>query len=296
MFFKAIFDFSRGKQALLSVAQPALGAILALGHLPGTLVILIGIAAATTGFLAVFSLNDVLDYKVDKLALEKGIAETVGPDIDVTFLRHPLASGHVSLTAGYAWVGSLLAISGVLAYTLNPLCTLLLVACVALEIVYCSLRSITWTKALVSGVMVAIGGMAGWAAVAPLEPRAWPLFAFLFAWEVFGRNLPNDLADLEADRSVGIKTVATVFGNSVSAWTTLAGAVVTVLIFLLAPTAAFVAIGLLIGAWSMLAPAVRLVLNPTSAEASAYFNRASLYPALAFAAAVALIALDSIRW
>ena len=31
---EAVFDLSRGRQALLSVAQPALGALLAVGHLP----------------------------------------------------------------------------------------------------------------------------------------------------------------------------------------------------------------------------------------------------------------------
>ncbi|MCL4499046.1 MAG: ubiquinone biosynthesis protein UbiA, partial [Chloroflexi bacterium] len=57
---KAIFDLSRGKQALLSVAQPALGAILALGHLPDPRTLIIGATAATAGYLAVFSLNDLL--------------------------------------------------------------------------------------------------------------------------------------------------------------------------------------------------------------------------------------------
>jgi hypothetical protein len=32
--FQAVFDLSRTRQALLSVAQPALGAVLALGALP----------------------------------------------------------------------------------------------------------------------------------------------------------------------------------------------------------------------------------------------------------------------
>ena len=42
----AIFDFSRGKQALLTIAQPALGAVLALAGLPSWRVIAIGLPAA----------------------------------------------------------------------------------------------------------------------------------------------------------------------------------------------------------------------------------------------------------
>ena len=74
----AVFDFSRGRQALLSVAQPAMGAVLALGALPSPDGSLLGLVAATTGFLAVFSLNDLLDRKVDERALEVGKAETHG--------------------------------------------------------------------------------------------------------------------------------------------------------------------------------------------------------------------------
>lgn len=66
----AVFDLSRGRQALLSVAQPALGALLAIGQLPDLRTTVLGLVAATAGYLAVFSLNDVLDAKVDEAALD----------------------------------------------------------------------------------------------------------------------------------------------------------------------------------------------------------------------------------
>ena len=48
----AIFDFSRGKQALLTIAQPALGALLALGGLPSLRVVAIGLVAACAASFA----------------------------------------------------------------------------------------------------------------------------------------------------------------------------------------------------------------------------------------------------
>ena len=104
-----------------------------------------------------------------------------------------------------------------LAYTLAPICLLLFGAAVALEVVYCALRAVTPWKTVVSGVMVGLGGVAGWAAVAPLSWRVLSVFGFLALWEIGGRNIANDLADVDADRSVGVKTVATVYGPAVAA-------------------------------------------------------------------------------
>src|SRR5664280_3456162 len=61
----AIFDFSRGKQALLTIAQPALGVVLALGGLPSWRVIAIGLPAAAAASFALYALNDLLDFKID---------------------------------------------------------------------------------------------------------------------------------------------------------------------------------------------------------------------------------------
>lgn len=279
--FAAIFDLSRGRQALLSVAQPALGAVIALGGLPSIGKIALGLVAASTGFLAVFSLNDVLDRRVDSRALAAGKAEFSGFDLDTAFLRHPLARGDISLRLALVWVGSLAAVSSVCAYLLAPLCLALFALAAGLEVVYCSLRSVTWAKTFVSGAMVAVGGLAGWVAVAPIRSDAWSFFAFLALWEIAGRNLPNDLADLVADSRTGIRTVATVFGERTSARATLVGAIATLLVLALLPVPpAAAALSVAIGLWAMGIPAATLIRNPTSAQAGAYFNRASLLPAL----------------
>jgi len=279
--FEALFDLSRTRQALLSVAQPALGAVLALGALPSGSKMLLGLLAASTGFLAVFSLNDVLDRRVDARALAAGKAEFEGFDLDTAFLRHPLARGDLSLRLAFVWVGTLSAVSAVCAYLLAPMCLALFALAVLLEVAYCSLRSVTWTKTFVSGVMVGVGGLAGWVAVAPLRREALPVFAFLALWEIAGRNLPNDLADIEADRRTGILTVATTFGPVVSAGATLVGALGTIASIALLPAALPILLAcIVLGIWAMGIPSLALRRTPTSVQAGAYFNRASLLPAL----------------
>lgn len=276
---ESIFDLSRGRQALLSVAQPALGALLALGSLPTVPVIALGLVAAATGYLAVFSLNDVLDRHADKKALEAARKGYDGYDIDIAFVRHPLARGDISLRVSLAWVGFLSIVSAVCAYLLSPACAGLFAVSVALHALYCGLRSVTWAKTFVSGLMVGVGGLAGWVAVAPLSAGALPFFAFLALWEIAGRNLPNDLADLADDSAVGIRTVATVFGPRVSARATAVAAWATLvpLAFLGGPALA-TALAFSAGVVMLGVPALVLAAEPNRDRAAIYFNRASLLP------------------
>lgn len=287
----AIVDLSRSRQALLSVAQPALGAVLASGGLPEPWRMAVGIVAASAGYLAVFSLNDILDRKADAASIDDQSIDG-GFDLDTVAVRHPLARGDLSMRASLMWVGSLGLVSAVSAYALAPVCLVLFAVAVALEVAYCSLRSVTWAKTFISGAMVAVGGLAGWVAVAPLTLAAWSVFVFLFAWEIVGRNLPNDLTDVGADARVGIRTVATTFGAAVTSRSILAGSVVTVasLTFLPAPAPVRVVCALL-GLVTMVAPALRLAANPDPSEAGRYFNVASLMPTLMLAAVLVSVML-----
>ena len=89
---------------------------------------------------------------------------------------------------------------------------------------------------------------------------------------------------------MGIRTVATVFGNRVSAWSILVGAFVTTGFTLIMPLPALSRIILAAaGMMSMLIPAVELAANPTSEQSSAYFNKASYYPTLALLAMLPLV-------
>lgn len=278
---RSLLDLSRARQALLSVAQPALAAVLALGALPTPRQMALGLVAAACGYLAVFSLNDVWDRDADADSLLTGMAESAAYDLDTVYLRHPIAHGAVSLRFALAWVGGNAAVSAVAAWMLNPLCLAFFAAAVALEALYCRLRSVTWLKTFVSGAMVGVGGLAGWVAVAPLSIRAVPVFAFLALWEIAGRNIPNDLSDVLADSRTGLRTVATVFGGRVAALAVLAGAVATVIAAALLPAPAWAATALAaVSVWAVLMPALALVGRPRADQAALYFNRASLLPAL----------------
>lgn len=281
--FRGLIDLSRARQALLSVAQPALGALLALGGLPDGSTMLVGLLAAAAGYLAVFSLNDLLDLRSDIDALEAGKGEYVGYDIDTAYDRHPVAAGVLRYQVALLWVASLSVVASALAWSLNPLCLALFAAAGLLEVLYCSLRSKTWMKTLVSGAMVGIGGLAGWVAVAPLNARALGFFAFLAAWEIAGRNLPNDLSDLEADSAVGLRTVATTFGPRASGIAIAAGAVATAWFVAFMPLTVMATAGSLAVTVSLMAlPSLALLEAPTPTIASNYFNFASLVPAVIF--------------
>lgn len=293
---RGLFDLSRGRQALLSVAQPALGAILALGALPGSRVIVYGLIAATCGYLAVFSLNDVLDVRSDVEALRAGKGEYEGFDIDTAFDRHPIALGRLRLSVGLAWVGTLAGVAVVFAWALSPLCVAVFGASVSLEMVYCALRKRTWAKTFVSGVMVGLGGLAGWVAVAPLDGRALAFFAFLAAWEIAGRNLPNDLSDIETDAAVGLKTVATTFGPAVSGRAIVVGSVLTALLVPLLPLRPGQAALSLASAVGLMAlPSLGLLRSPTARQAAGYFNKASLLPAVVFLVVLIPMVLGAAR-
>ena len=198
----AIFDFSRGKQALLTIAQPALGAVLALAGLPSWRVIAIGLPAACA---------------VDARSLAVGKSAVPEHDLDTTFVRHPLARGVLSLPVSIAWIAGLTIVAVVGTAVLNPLSLLFFAAAVATQFVYCALRCVTCWKTVLSGVMVGFGGLAGWAAVAPLRLSAAGLFVFLACWEIGGRNIVNDLSDLDSDARVGIRTIASVRGEAAAA-------------------------------------------------------------------------------
>ncbi len=290
----AIFDFSRGKQALLTVAQPALGAVLALAGLPSWRVIAIGLPAACAASFALYALNDLLDRKVDARSLAAGKSSVPEHDVDTAFVRHPLARGILSLRVSVAWVAGLIVVAVVGTALLNPLSLLFFAAAVATQVVYCALRSVTYWKTVLSGVMVGFGGIAGWVAVAPLRWSALSVFVFLACWEIGGRNIVNDLSDLESDAPVGIRTVASVRGEAAAARAAAAVAAACLVSTALLPMpVTSIVLALAFGVWSLAWPAVNLLRRPTPAQAASYFNHGSPYPDLVLIAALVGLALSA---
>ncbi len=196
-----------------------------------------------------------------------------------------MAQQQISRAAGVLWIGFLATYAMVVAYYLNPIACALFAAAALLEYLYCKLARVTAWKFPVSGAMVGVGALAGWVAltteVRPLEMAL--LFVWMFAWEIGGRNIVNDFADVEEDGRLGIRTVPLVYGPRLAArlafWFLL-------LIFLtalaLAPASqlslAYLIGAILVGVYFLLWPGVRLLRSPTPPEALALFNRASLYP------------------
>ncbi|MFA5801281.1 MAG: UbiA prenyltransferase family protein [Thermoleophilia bacterium] len=284
------YDLARGKHTFLSLSQPIMGAVIAISAVPSARVMALGLLAATSGYFAVYSLNDILDHQIDRKSLEHGKADRDDNDIGVAVRKHPLAWGDLSLAVSVSWVAALGLFSLILAWLLAPACALAFAGCVGLEVIYCTLRRVTWLKTVISGAMVSLGALAGWLAVAPLDLRAIYLFIFLMLWEIFGRNLSNDLADVVSDRSVGIRTVAVTFSNRTAARAILTGACLTVIFPLVMPLPWISrAIAIAVGIPSMLLPALALVKEPTSEIASAYFNKASYYPTLFLIALIPLL-------
>ncbi len=280
-----LLDFARSRSAFLSLGEPALGALIAFGGIPSARVIVLGLLAAAAGYLCVYALNDLLDLRADRqeIQLSSNHPQDWNPDVphlDIMTLRHPVAAGALPLWAGVTWVVGLGLVGLVAAYLLRPLCAWLFVGCALLQVFYCCLRRRTWLKVIPAGVMVSVGGLAGWFAVGKAGWGALAFFFLLLFWEIFGRNLSNDLADVEHDRLVGIATLAATHNPATAIVTILTGALLMPVVAALQPSPwstrlILVAVALA----TMSGPALLLSLKRGSGPAQQYFNRASLFPA-----------------
>lgn len=206
---KLFFALSRTPHGLLDMATPALGALLWLGRFPAFGVIVLGLITAFAGYTAVYALNDVIDYRVDKEKIKLCGNPGIDCDLDAAMVRHPMAQGHLSFTEGLLWtVGwSIVAIWG--AFHLNPICILIFIVGGILETVYCLLLKVTHFRTLVSGGVKTAGALAGVFAVDPTPSPVFllVLFLWLFLWEIGGQNVPNDLTDIEEDRRLHAQTI-----------------------------------------------------------------------------------------
>ncbi len=295
---RALLGFSRFLQATLSVAQPFCAALVALQGFPTPDRLLLGLSAAWAGFLAVFALNDFLDEGLDRrrFAHLRGYDDF---DIDSAMVRHPLAQGQLTRTLGVLWIGGLGLYALVAAYLLQPRAAFLFLLAALLEVAYCKLARITPLKTVPSGAMVGVGALAGWAAmsaaVRPLEMGL--LFLWMFAWEIGGRNIVNDFADVEEDARLGVRTVPLVYGPRAAARLVF----VCLLCTVLAAAGLGLAAGLhplsyllpsgLAGVYLLVWPGIRLLRQPTPQQSLALFNRASFYPPAVLVALIASLYL-----
>ena len=292
---RVYFGFSRMSHSVLDIGHPGFGALLVLGAFPPFPTLILGVLAAFAGFTAVFALNDLIDFRVDTERIEKYQREFTDFDIDVLGLRHPIAQKALSFTQGLIWVLFWGMLSLGIAFRLNPVCCLILISAIGLEITYCALLRVTHWKTLLSGGMVGIGALAGVFAVVREPPWAFVLLLFVwsFAWEVGARNIPNDWTDLEEDIHLGIRTLPVRYGKSVSARISFLLLCVTVLVSLFLPipvscsnVALYEAGALAAGGFLLVGPGWRWMREKSVGAAMGLFNRACFYPAAMLAVAV----------
>lgn len=278
---------SRTPHGLIDMATPALGALLWLGRFPSLEVIVLGLMTTFAGYTAVYALNDVIDYRVDKekIRLCGNIDNTC--DLDAMTVRHPMAQGYLSFKEGLTWTvaWSIIAILG--AYWLNPICIAIFIIGCALEMVYCLLLKITHLRTLVSGGVKTTGAIAGVFAVDPNPSFLFllMLFFWLFLWEIGGQNVPNDWIDIEEDRRLHAQTIPVRLGPDKSSGLILgsltAAAVVVLAVFYYSPihfTIPYWVAAVSTGCCFFVLPASLLYTTKESHYAMALFNMASYYP------------------
>ncbi len=284
---KLFWALSRTPHGLLDMATPALGALLWLGRIPPPGVVIWGLIATFAGYTAVYALNDVIDYRVDKEKMRLCGKVDMACDLDATMVRHPMAQGYLSLLEGLIWTVAWSAVAIFSAFQLNPVCIMIFMIGCALEAVYCLLLKISHLRVLVSGGVKTAGAIAG---VFAVDPNPSPIFLFLlflwlFLWEIGGQNVPNDWTDVEEDRRLQAQTIPVRLGTDQAGLIILGSLIMTVIlaivVFLLSPLAFDFPFQVAVAATGFclfVLPAWLLYKTKAPHYAMALFNMASYYP------------------
>ena len=284
---KLFLALSRTPHGLIDMSTPALGALLWLGAYPPLKVVVLGLITAFAGYTAVYALNDVIDYRVDKEKFQKGVLHKDETDLDALMVPHPVAKGFLSMKEGLMWVigWSLLALIG--AYLLNPFCTVIFLTACVLEAVYCLMLRVNHLRTVISGAVKTSGAVAAVFAV-DADPSIFflgGLFIWLAIWEIGGQNIPNDWSDIKEDKRIKARTIPVRYGPEKSTVIILISLILAVIIsailFLFAPADFGIPVAIavvLAGFYLLLFPAYRLYKGKERHQALILFNRASYYP------------------
>ena len=284
---KPFFALSRTPHGLVDLATPVLGALLVLGEFPPLSVLFLGLVTAFSGYTAVYALNDVIDYPIDKLKLQRGGFDASINYLDAVMIRHPLAHGVVSFKAAILWVAFWSTVTLIGAYALNPVCSFIFIIGCALEILYCRMWRTSHLRAIVSGMVKTCGGVAAVYAVQPDPDIVFVivLFLWIFFWEIGGQNIPADWTDIKEDHMLGAKTIPVELGPAFASSVVFGCLVMAVLLnvgLLQLAHGEFgvyvVGIALIIGIYFLLVPSWHLCKSRGRADAMVLFNRASHYP------------------
>jgi len=284
---RLFWALSRTPHGVLDMATPALAALICLGGFPPLGRTLLGIITAFAGYTAVYALNDLVDYRHDKTKFASGGFGDSGSDLDAVFVRHPMAQGYLTFYEGLLWALAWSTVGVVGAYWLNPVCLWIFLAGCLLEALYCLLGRVTHYRTLVNGIVKTCGPLA---AVFAVDPHPAPgilfwLFTAMFLWEIGGQNVPNDWADIDADRKFKARTIPIHFGARRAIRIilgSLTGSMAAgLMLFALSPLELGrlgLLLVLIIGVVLLMVPAFNLYRKPTPRRAMVLFNRASCYP------------------
>ena len=284
---KLFFALSRTPHGLLDMATPAISALLWLGEIPTLKVIALGLVTAFSGYTAVYALNDIIDYRTDKVKIQRDGLNDTNKDLDSVIMRHPLAHDLMSYKECLLWALGWASLAIIGAYQLNPACVLIFLIGCGLEVVYCLLLRVSYLRTFVSGAVKTSGGLA---AVFAVDPNPSPLFlivlfSWLFFWEIGGQNILNDSTDIEEDKRLQAKTVPLRFGLERTRSMILVFLIITVLLsgflFNLSPAAftlPYVVLCILVGFYLLLMPAYGLYRGRKRRQALTLFKKASYYP------------------
>ena len=284
---KLFLALSRTPHGLLDMATPAFAALLWLGTLPPLSVAVLGILTAFAGYTAVYALNDIVDFRADQTKMKGEPVDESENYLDGVLARHPMATGLLSFKEGLAWALGWSVVAMVGAGLLNPVCLMIFIIAVVLEIVYCLMWRVSPLRSLVSGAVKTSGAMA---AVFAVDPSPSPvflatLFFCLFFWEIGGQNIPADWTDVDMDHRFNARTIPVSLGLDVSAFIMLA-CIVAVhllipLLFYLAQFsfgAGYIFLSLGFSVYILFIPALRQYKKKDRPHAMALFNKASFFP------------------
>lgn len=284
---KLFFALSRTPHGLLDVATPALAALLWLGEFPPLRLVALGLVTAFAGYTAVYALNDLIDYRVDREKTAHTDPSDSGNYLDALLVRHPVAVGLLSPREGFLWAAAWALLALVGAYLLNPICVLIFLIGCLLEGLYCLMLKVSHLRTIVSGAVKTSGGIAAVFAVDPNPSFSFliVLFLWLFFWEIGGQNIPNDWADLEEDSQIQAKTIPVRFGpegaNIIIFGSLILAVVLNIVLYRFTQASLglpFEAASLLAGLFLLIIPAYRLHKSKERELAMRLFDRASYYP------------------
>ncbi len=286
---KLFWALSRTPHGLLDMCTAALASLLWLGHFPSFKIIGLGVITVFAGYTAVYALNDVVGYRLDKKKLQGGNLRGFDDceDLDAKLVRHPIALGLLSFKEGLIWsiAWALLALAG--AYLLNPVCVLIFVGGCILETIYCLMWNISPSRTLISGVVKTAGPIAAVFAVDPNPSASYLiiLFCMIFFWEIGGQNVPNDWSDIQEDIRFQAQTVpirlglekanVIIFGSNIL--TIIFSGILLILANIMFEFFFILAFAL-VAFYFVLLPTIKLYQAEENSLAMILFNKASYYP------------------